>query len=160
MSNLPCNFSQEVKLFDVGDVICKDCTLSESQELLSIVIQKVLNLNLFPIVLGGGHEVSFGNYMGILNYLSQEIQEPNIGIINFDAHFNLRSYSQVTSSGTMFRQIADICSDRKLKYSYLCIGVQKHSNTIELFKTANRLGAEYMLAKDIIDCDNEKLMNK
>ena len=160
MSNLPCNFSQEVKLFDVGDVICKDCSLSESQELISIAIQKVLNLNLFPIVLGGGHEVAFGNYMGILNYLSQEIQEPNIGIINFDAHFDLRPYSQVTSSGTMFRQIADICSERNLEYSYLCIGVQKHSNTIELFKTADRLGAEYMLAKDIIDCDNGKLMNE
>lgn len=160
LSNLPCNFSQEVKLFDMGDVLCEDCTLEESQNLLSKVLERVLSLNLFPIVLGGGHEVAFGNYMGTLNYLSQKSEEPNIGIINFDAHFDLRPYTQAASSGTMFRQIADICSDRKLQYSYLCIGVQKHSNTIELFKTADRLGAKYMLAKDIIDSDNWNLIEK
>ena len=158
LSNLPCDFSKEVKLFDVGDISCECCTLKESQDLLSQAIEKVLGLNLFPIVLGGGHEVAFGNYMGTLNYLSQKCQRPNIGIINFDAHFDLRPYTQVTSSGTMFRQIADICTDRKLEYSYLCIGVQKHSNTIDLFKTADRLGVKYMLAKDIIESDNWNFM--
>lgn len=158
LSNLPCDFSNEVKLFDVGDIWCEDCTLEESQDLLSKAIEKVLSLNLFPIVLGGGHEVAFGNYMGTLNFLSQKSRKPNIGIINFDAHFDLRPYTQVTSSGTMFRQMADICTDRELEYSYLCIGVQKHSNTIDLFKTADRLGAKYMLAKDIIDNDNWNLM--
>ncbi|MBX4263050.1 formimidoylglutamase [Clostridium estertheticum] len=158
LSNLPCDFSKEVKLFDVGDICCEDCTLEESQDLLSKAIEKVLSLNLFPIVLGGGHEVAFGNYMGTLDYLSQRSKQPNIGIINFDAHFDLRPCTQVTSSGTMFRQIADICIERELEYSYLCIGVQKHSNTIDLFKTADTLGVKYMLAKDIIDNDNWKLM--
>ena len=162
LANLPCNFSQEVKLFDVGDILCEDCTLQQSQDILSKAVHKVLSLNLFPIVLGGGHEVAFGNYMGTLNYLSQISSEPNIGIINFDAHFDLRPYTQtqVASSGTMFRQIADICSQRKLEYSYMCIGIQKHSNTIDLFKTADRLGAKYMLAKDIIDGDDGEFINK
>lgn len=160
LSSLPCNFSQEVKLFDVGDILCEDCTLKESQELLSKAVKKVLSLNLFPIILGGGHEIAFGNYMGILNYLSKKTQEPNIGIINFDAHFDLRPYTEGNSSGTMFRQIADVCSDRNLQYSYLCIGVQKHSNTIDLFKTADRLGVKYMLAKDIIDSNIWQIMEE
>ena len=160
LSNLPCNFSQQVKLFDVGDILCENCTLEESQALLSKAIEKILSLNLFPIILGGGHEVAFGSYMGTLNYLSQKSQKPNIGIINFDAHFDLRPYTKVTSSGTMFRQMADVCSDRNLQYSYLCIGVQKHSNTIDLFKTADRLGVKYILAKDIIDSDNWHFMEE
>lgn len=160
LSNLPCDFSEEVKLFDVGDITCEDCTLSESQNLLSKAMEKILELNLFPIVLGGGHEIAFGNYMGTLNYLLKKNQAPKIGIINFDAHFDLRPYTQGTSSGTMFRQIADICSEKKLEYSYLCIGVQKHSNTIDLFKTAQRLGAKYILAKDIIDNDIHEFMDE
>ncbi|MCJ7690896.1 MAG: formimidoylglutamase, partial [Clostridiaceae bacterium] len=80
--------------------------------------------------------------------------------VNFDAHFDLRPYKKVASSGTMFRQIADVCTEKNLQYSYLCIGVQKHSNTIDLFKTADRLGAKYMLAKDIIDSDSWKLMEE
>lgn len=160
LGNLPCNFSQEVKLFDAGDIYCEDCSLLESQDILSKAVQRILSLNLFPIVLGGGHEVAFGNYMGTLNYLSQKSEKPNVGIINFDAHFDLRPYAQGGSSGTMFRQIADICSYRKLQYSYMCIGIQKHSNTIDLFKTADRLGASYMLAKDIIDGDDCEVINK
>ncbi|MGH4121889.1 MAG: formimidoylglutamase [Clostridium sp.] len=160
LAKLPCNFLQEVKLFDAGDIFCEDCTLLESQDILSKAIERVLSLNLFPIVLGGGHEVAFGNYMGTLNYLSQKSKKPNIGIVNFDAHFDLRPYTQGGSSGTMFRQIADICSYRELKYSYMCIGIQKHSNTIDLFKTADRLGAKYMLAKDIIDGDDCEVINK
>jgi formiminoglutamase len=160
LSNLPCDFSQEVKLFDAGDILCEDCTLEESQAALAKAVERILSLNLFPIVLGGGHEVAFGNYMGILNHLLQKSQKPDIGIVNFDAHFDLRPYEKVASSGTMFRQIADVCTDENLQYSYMCIGVQKHSNTIDLFKTADRLGAKYMLAKDIIDSDSCKLMEK
>ena len=53
----------------------------------------------------------------------------------------------------MFRQISDICKDQGLDYSYFCLGIQKHCNTIDLFKTADRLGVNYILSKDIIDSD-------
>jgi len=160
LANLPCRFTEEVKLFDAGNIFCENITLEESQNLLSKAIEKILNLNLFPIVLGGGHEIAFGHYNGILNYLNERTTKPNIGIINFDAHFDLRPYPNGGSSGTMFRQIADICKDQDLKYSYLCIGVQKHSNTIDLFKTADKLGAEYILAKDIVDSDNWNVLER
>ena len=160
LANLPCRFTEEVKLFDAGNIFCEDISLEESQNLLSKAIEKILKLNLFPIVLGGGHEIAFGHYTGILNYLSQSVTSPNIGIINFDAHFDLRPYPSGGSSGTMFRQIADVCKEKDLKYSYLCIGVQKHSNTIDLFKTADKLGAEYILAKDIADSDNWNVLEK
>lgn len=160
LANLPCFFTQEVKLFDAGDILCENGALEESQKLLSKAVSKILALKLFPIVLGGGHEIAFGHYNGLLTYLSQQIEKPNIGIINFDAHFDLRPYPKGSSSGTMFRQIADICSNRALNYSYFCIGVQKHSNTIDLFKTANKLGVDYILAKDIVDADNWTVLEK
>ncbi len=160
LANLPCRFTKEVKIFDAGDIFCENISLEESQNLLSKAIEKILKLNLFPIVLGGGHEIAFGHYKGILNYLNQSNTNPKIGIINFDAHFDLRPYPNGGSSGTMFRQISDICKEKDLKYSYLCIGVQKHSNTIDLFKTADNLGAEYMLAKDIVDSDNWNVLEK
>lgn len=154
LTNLPCRFTQELKLFDTGDILCEDGNMEKSQELLAAAVDKLLTWGLFPIVLGGGHEVAFGHYMGILEQLKKQEETPRIGIINFDAHFDLRPYPQGGSSGTMFRQIADVCEAQKLPYSYFCIGVQKHSNTIELFKTADRLGASYILAKDIVSSDN------
>ncbi len=160
LANLPCWFNQSVGIFDAGDILSEDCTLEESQELLSLAVQKILKLNLFPIVLGGGHEVAFGHYNGIFNYLSQKESRPKIGIINFDAHFDLRPYHDGGSSGTMFKQIADICSDKGIEYSYMCVGVQKYSNTVDLFKTAKNLGVTYILEKDISISDDWSLLEK
>lgn len=149
LSGLPCAFSKDVELFDAGNVFCEGISLEESQSLLSKAVSKILSLNLFPIVLGGGHEVAFGHYNGILNRLLKSENKPNIGIINFDAHFDIRPYENGGTSGTMFRQISDICKEKELKYNYFCIGIQKHSNTVELFKTADKLNVSYVLAKDI-----------
>jgi formiminoglutamase len=160
LANLPCRFTQEVKIFDAGDILCEDGNLEASQVLLAEAVDKLLDMKLFPIVLGGGHEVAFGHYMGILNNLLKHEEKPKIGVINFDAHFDLRPYPNGGSSGTMFRQIADLCEGKGLKYSYFCMGIQKHGNTIELFKTADRLGAEYILAKDIISSDNWSMLEK
>ncbi|WP_432666540.1 formimidoylglutamase [Wukongibacter baidiensis] len=160
LANLPCCFSEDVKLFDAGNIFCENATLEESQNLLSKAVDKILSLNLFPIVLGGGHEIAFGHYNGILEHLTKNNDKPNIGIINFDAHFDIRPYPNGGSSGTMFRQIADNCKEKDLKYSYFCLGVQKHSNTRDLFKTAEKLGAEYILAKDITNGDNWSVLER
>lgn len=160
MSNLPCHFTKEVKLFDAGNIFCENNDLEESQKCLSSAVKKILSLNLFPIVLGGGHEVAFGHYMGIADFAKNEDESSDIGIINFDAHFDLRPYDNGPSSGTMFKQIADMCNKHGLKYSYMCIGIQKHSNTIELFKTAQRLGVSYILAKDIAYNDDFSIMEQ
>ncbi|WP_346928981.1 formimidoylglutamase [Clostridium sp.] len=160
LSNLPCTFNQSVKIFDAGDIIVEDISLAEGQKLLSDCVSKLLNLNIFPIVLGGGHETAFGNYNGALSHLDKISSKPRIGIINFDAHFDLRPYNNEGSSGTMFRQISDICQDKDMDFSYFCIGIQQHSNTVDLFKTAKKLGVQYTLAKDILYSDGWQLLRE
>ena len=154
LADLPCCFNDKVKLFDAGNIYSEKIFLEESQDLLSKAVTKILNLNLFPIVLGGGHELAFGHYNGLNSYFDCKDKRPKIGIINFDAHFDLRPYNNGGNSGTMFRQIYDLCKNRNLTYSYLCLGIQKHCNTIDLFKTANEIGVEYVLAKDMLIDDN------
>jgi len=150
LANLPCSFTPDVELFDAGNIFPEKLTVEESQELLSRAVEKVMDLNLFPIVLGGGHELAFGNFSGILNHFSKHNDKQKIGIINFDAHFDIRPYSEGGSSGSAFRQIADLTKEKGQKYAYFCIGIQRHSNTISLFKAAKELKVEYIPAKDIM----------
>lgn len=158
MANFPCNFYECVNIFDAGDIVAEGLSLSEAQELLSKSVARLLSLNIFPIVLGGGHETALGNFRGLFNNVQNICDKPKIGIINFDAHFDLRPYDKEGSSGTMFRQISDICKNNDMDFSYFCVGVQEHSNTIELFKTANKLGVKYTLAKDIVSSDGWALI--
>lgn len=119
LANLPCQFSEDVFLFDAGNISGQGITLEEAQDSLSNAVEKMLDLNLFPILLGGGHEIAFGHYKGILGHLQKKNQEKNIGIINFDAHFDLRPYKDSGgTSGTMFKQIHDLTESHNINYSY------------------------------------------
>lgn len=160
LKNLPCHFSKDISLFDAGDISCIDDNLEEAQEALSIAVQRILDLNLFPILLGGGHEIAFGHYKGILKHLKSIGEEQNIGIINFDAHFDLRPYPKGGTSGTMFKQIWDLTVDKDINYSYFCIGIQKSGNTLSLFNTAHELGVDYILARDMINMDYYPMIEK
>ena len=160
LTNLPVHFNEnETQVFDAGDVLYQETgktsdPLLSTQLALSTAIQILLSNRFFPIVLGGGHEVAFGHFHGIHSFLhsSKNVKpKENIGIINFDAHFDLRDIKNgMGTSGTPFLQIAKLCGWEQ--FHYLCIGIQKASNTKKLFQTAENLGVEYVFADEI----NEK----
>ncbi len=160
MSNLPCIFTKEVVLYDAGNILCDEISMEEGQKLLGIAVSKILESGLFPIVLGGGHETTFGHFKGEYQTLRKNGSKANLGVINFDAHFDLRPYDKGSSSGSMFRQIADVCMSDNEPYRYFPVGIQKHSNTVQLFKVAKSLGVDYILAKDMQGNNNFALMEK
>ncbi len=150
IANLPVNFPETVGLYDGGDIHCRDGDLLGAQRALSEAVERVLSAGLFPVVLGGGHDVAFGHYLGISQHLSSS---KRLGILNFDAHLDLRPLRPAATSGTMFTQIASDCRERGSDFSYFCIGIQKSANTVSLFRMAEDLGIETVLAKDINDAD-------
>ncbi|MBI9068594.1 MAG: formimidoylglutamase [Salinivirgaceae bacterium] len=147
-ANLPVTFGDKLSIYDAGDIHCVENDLEDAQYQLGIAVKTLLALKLFPILLGGGHEIVLGHFYGINKHLKTSNEK--LGIINFDAHLDLRPYNEGGSSGTMFAQIADICNNQNHNLSYLCVGAQTYSNTISLFKRADFLGAKYILAKNLI----------
>lgn len=149
MASLPVHFDQEkIALFDAGNIICPNQQLERSQQLLGQKVAQLLGMGFLPVVLGGGHEVAYGHYLGLHHYLHQE-QKESLGIINLDAHFDLRSYEVETSSGTPFRQIADLRKHHSLPFHYLCMGIQPSGNTRALFDAAYRTGTQHLLAEEM-----------
>ena len=68
---------------------------------------------------------------------------PSIGIINFDAHFDLRCDPR-PSSGTPFEQIAETCTDNIWPFHYLCLGISEFANTALLFDTARARNVHWL----------------
>lgn len=163
MSNLPCTFDKSVKLFDAGNILCDEISMEEGQALLAKAVDIILSLGLFPIVLGGGHETTFGHYSGHLAFAEDAADGGaalDLGIINFDAHFDLRPYDKGSSSGSMFRQIYDISKAKGLNYGYMPLGIQKHSNTVSLFEFADSIGTKYVLARDLQNGSYSEVLDK
>jgi formiminoglutamase len=160
LSNLPCSFSSEVSLFDAGNITCTDGELMKSQVALEQAVSRLRQAGLFPLVIGGGHETALGHFRGQADFLRQNDGKCELGILNFDAHFDLRPFVGGGNSGTMFSQIADDASQWGEMFHYFCLGIQRSSNTLELFKTAQQLGVDYLLAGDIFTNNDELIIEK
>ena len=160
-ASLPVSFDNKASVYDAGNLFCVEDDLEELQEQLAIAIEKMLNSKLFPIVLGGSHDVAYGHYNGILNHLKKQTDErPKVGIINIDAHFDLRPYDKEGSSGTMFSQIADNCSRENREFNYLCLGIQKSGNTKALFNKADALGVDYVYADEFVEANHPNISER
>lgn len=141
LGKLPNHLSETTELFDYGTVSCIEGHMENAQIHLSEVVSKLLKQDTFPILLGGGHDIAYGHYNGIKHHLGRD---KNIGIINFDAHFDLRSNSNSNNSGTPFFQIAEDCKSDHTDFNYLCVGIRQDANDRKLYETANSLGVDFI----------------
>jgi formiminoglutamase len=151
LANLAWPFNST--LIDAGNITCQGGELEHSQASASSIVSRLLDQH-FVITLGGGHEIAWSSFLGLAKHIAQLKAPPRIGIINFDAHFDLREYrsakhSLCASSGTPFAQIADYCHSANLDFNYLCIGVSPTSNTQALYEKARELQVTYIEDNEI-----------
>lgn len=142
LAKLPWKQDEQKRLIDLGNITCQGNDLAAAQSDLGTVVSGILSSGAIPIILGGGHETAYGHYLGIRKFIGKEA---TLGIVNIDAHFDLRSYDEQPSSGTMFRQILE----QDEKANYFVVGIQRYGNTQELFDRADKLGATYVYEEDM-----------
>lgn len=140
LGKMPNHLKQTTTFTDVGDITCSNGNLEEAQENLADTVTQLLYKNVTPILMGGGHDIAYGHYNGIKKYLLERKKRPSIGIINFDAHFDLREDCKGSNSGTPFFQIAN----ENEPFHYLCLGIRKDANDKNLFQTAQQLDVTYV----------------
>ena len=150
---------------DAGDIECEDNDefaeqiLEQAQQRYADVITSVIKQGSLAIGLGGGHAIAYGSFLGLWQAMQTAPSDQDkikaqtvIGIINFDAHLDIRA-SDVATSGTPFRQIAEHLQAFNQPFHYCCIGVSRLSNTAALFDRANDLGVQIISDED---CNHKK----
>jgi formiminoglutamase len=124
-------------LRDAGDIPCADGDLDGAQQRYAHAVARAIGSGALPIGIGGGHEIAFGTYLGVAAGLTAG----TVGVLNFDAHFDLRREERGTS-GTPFLQILDHAGQR---VRYRVMGISETSNTRALFETAHERGVSFVL---------------
>jgi formiminoglutamase len=104
---------------DLGDVpVTGD--VEADQQALGDMLAPLLADGVVPVVLGGGHETSFGHFLGYVG------AERDVEILNWDAHADVRPLKDGQAhSGSPFRQAVEHASGRCLRYAVA--GLQPHS---------------------------------
>lgn len=150
LAKLPWKMAKEQRIVDIGTIECQGHELEIAQRQLGDTVSDILHKKMTPIILGGGHETAYGHYLGVRKHIGKEA---SLGIINIDAHFDLRPYDEQPSSGTMFKQILE----QDAHCSYFVAGIQRYGNTQELFDRADALGVTYEFEENMSIGNMDKL---
>ncbi len=142
---------------DVGNIFPHNRNLEEAHLQLSEAVKGLLNQNKTIFVIGGGHETAFGHYLGVAKHLMETNPQAKIGILNIDAHFDLREYNGVPHSGSPFLQAHEHAEENNLDLKYFVYGINPHNNTKALFKTAEKLETKHVTNREIFDSEAESL---
>jgi formiminoglutamase len=130
------------EIVDAGDIVLEK-TIEKTHENLARVVKFFLHHGVALVaVVGGGHDFSYGSYLG-----HASASGGTVPIVNFDAHFDLRPLSQTDTgseninSGTPFFRIIEnlpqhIASGKAL----LEIGIQRERNSEFLYNYAHQKG--------------------
>ena len=138
----PLALHRKLSIRDAGDVVVDGQALEPGQEALGRTVAHLLDHSGLVVVLGGGHETAYGSYLGRIG--SRRTSGQRVGVLNLDAHFDLRVHSEATS-GTPFAQMAHDDRAHGRDFVYAVLGVCRDANTPALFQTADELGTRYLL---------------
>ncbi len=123
-------------LWDAGDIHCGDGDLEATHQAFTDAINVIIGNGFMPLAIGGGHDIAFAHYLGLQQSPGTSEQ---LGILNFDAHLDLRQPYPAAHSGSPFFQIASHCKESGRAFHYGCIGLRKDANAQELWDRANTL---------------------
>ncbi|QPG04340.1 formimidoylglutamase [Salinimonas marina] len=132
LANLPWDINGQ--LVDAGDTHLQ-ATLAQTQHYYRQRLATLLSSHAAVLALGGGHDIALGSYLALADSLPSDSV---IGIINIDAHLDLRSPAKGGSSGTPFRQIAQWCEAQDRDFHYACLGASQAANTPALYDYAKQ----------------------
>jgi formiminoglutamase len=140
---------KQSSLCDFGNVSLAS-SLEGSHERLADVVAETLRQNLLPIVLGGGHDLAYADFCGL-----RKVYE-HIGLVNFDAHFDLRPVVSERNSGTPFYQIVEEHPDVATRF--VEIGLQPSANVVSHYAYAQKKGIKIFPLQTVFDSGIENVL--
>ena len=121
---------------DGGDIV-PGATVLETQHALAWAVERIVRAGAMPVILGGGHDMAFGHFLGVARARGRAP-----ACINFDAHLDMRPVGdEGPTSGTGFSQALDWCHAHETPFRYAVLGTQRLANTVALFDRAHDAGA-------------------
>ncbi|MDN3647871.1 formimidoylglutamase [Reinekea marina] len=154
---------KNVQLYDAGNISCEgqspEQKLEQAQQLYAKEVEAILTAGGQPIGLGGGHEIAWASFLGTQQYLQKHQPNTRLGILNFDAHFDLRNPKPITSSGTPFRQAQQWSNANNQPFQYKVIGLNPSANTQALFDFAQSQNVQWVNDTHCGETDIETIMS-
>ncbi|WP_420028687.1 agmatinase family protein [Halorussus caseinilyticus] len=114
-------------------------SVADLQERVRTITEKVHDADAFPVFLGGDNSMTFPNAAPLL-------EEGTLGVVNFDAHLDVREVGDDATSGTPYRQLYEAGLD-----AYACVGARHFETSTAYAEYVREQGGEVVTAEEVGD---------
>jgi formiminoglutamase len=140
MGPMAYHLPKALKIYDLGDIHTEGDAMEASHDLIYQTIKGLLSKKVFPVILGGGHDLAYPHGKAVMEHCISKAEK--LGIINLDAHFDIRA--KVDGKGHSGSPFLELFTSFPKNLEYLCLGIQKAANPPELFEKANQLHVQWL----------------
>lgn len=141
-----------LSIFDFGNVRVKG-SLEDIHGKLESIVGGVLDFGIIPVVIGGGHDITFPNFRAYAE------QSRTAGLINVDSHFDVREPIPRRTSGTSFRQILEHPTTLVLPQNLVEIGIQPYANARAHYEYLLDRGSTIFTLREVQEEGIEKIVS-
>ncbi len=145
------NSPHSLSIFDFGNIKIGK-TLEETHDKLAETVAALIAQNIIPIVLGGGHDIAFPNFLGFSK------GKQTVGVINIDSHLDFRKPIPKRNSGTSFRQMLDHHTSALNAMNFVEVGIQSFANAEDHYTELIERGATVFSLRDVREDGMTKVM--
>jgi formimidoylglutamase len=123
---------------DLGTVTFPDGDVRTVQQAVRAVAVSVHDTDTFPVFVGGDNSLTYANAGPLL--------DGSLGVVNLDAHLDVREVRDDATSGTPYRQLFDAGLD-----AYACIGAHHFETSTAYHDYLREQGGEVVTAEEVGD---------
>ncbi len=115
-------------VIDAGNLDTAGLSLEEVHAAETEAVAAIVSRGGLPIVLGGGHDLTYPGVAGLVK--GAAIERDGMGLINVDAHLDVRSDENGINSGTSFYRALTQLPDGALQgHAFVEFGIQEQYNS-------------------------------
>lgn len=119
---------EKLHVMDIGNIDTSMLTLAEVHSAETAAVAEIAARGGIPVVLGGGHDLTYPGIEGLVR--GADIEHDGMGLINVDAHLDVRSDENGINSGTSFyRALTQLPNEALCGHAFVEFGIQEQYNS-------------------------------
>jgi formimidoylglutamase len=148
----------KLNIKDAGNIDTEGLYLEEVHQAEQNAVADIVARGALPIVLGGGHDLTYPGVAGLVQ--GAGIGHDGLGLINVDAHLDVRTDENGINSGTSFyRALTQLPDKALIGDSFVEFGIQEQYNSPYYYNWVRAQGGHVYTLREVSERVMESFLN-
>lgn len=137
-----------ISVIDIGDIDTNGLSLEEVHLAAEAAVADIVSRGGIPLLIGGGHDLTYPGLAGLA--AGAKLKKDTLGLINVDAHLDVRSDENGINSGTSFyRALTQLPCKALTGSAFVEFGIQEPYNSPYYYNWLKKQGGSVFTLKEV-----------